>query len=273
MTTNAATHKPAQATLALSPERQAQRNLVLREQKEYLTLSFGTPLSHHPAGKIVVFGLPKSGNVWVVSLLADYTGLPPCHPIQDEATSGVGMCHLPAPVLPACRLDFLHGIYLVRDFRDLVVSYFYNGMTAWFRDDLPNYHYDTLEEFYFEWFLPRVVPYHDVHNHDDGFMRYGLPILRYEKLYDDPIREFTRLVKRLGLPYNDERVMFTVEKNRFEALKRTGVKLDRTVPPTHFRKGGYGGYRQELPRSVLRHINREFGNLLTRFGYELDEAM
>jgi len=252
--------------------RQCELSLLFSKQPEFLTRSYGTPLNVNPAGKVVVFGLPKSGNVWLVSMLADYLDMPACHPIQDVNKHGVGMCHYPVSEIITTRHDFLHGIYLVRDLRDIIVSYFYNGMTQWFRDDLPNYHYDSIDEFYFEWFLPRVVPYHQIMTHADGFMNVGMPIVRYEKLCTDTARELTRLIKRLGLPYDERRITYAVEKKRFEILKNSGVMLDRMVPTSHFRKGGHGGYKKELPRAVLKHINHEFSRLLLQFGYEIDEV-
>lgn len=253
-----------------SPE-ELQSNLLFqkRNETEYLPLSYGTPIDSRPDGKIVVFGLPKAGNVWLVSLLADYTGLPPCHPIQDATKAGVGMCHLPYEEAFAHRLDFLHGVYLVRDIRDLIVSYFHNGQTSWFKDDLPNFHYDAIEEFYFEWFLPRVVPYHDIHHHADPYIRFGLPIIRYERLYDNAEEEFGRLVKRLGLPFEEDRVRAAVENNRLNRLQQGGRMLDRMIPPTHFRKGGYGNWKTEMPPSVAQHATTEFRSLLRRWGYEL----
>ena len=45
-----------------------QKNLVFLQAGTLVSDSYGTPLDRHPAGKVVVFGLLKSGNVWLVSL-------------------------------------------------------------------------------------------------------------------------------------------------------------------------------------------------------------
>lgn len=259
---------PSETTSPHTEEPLKERNLIFRPQREYLTLSYGTALDSRPDGKIVIFALPKSGNVWLVSLLSDYTGLPPIHPIEMVDRAGVGMCHYPYSDMLAERLDFLHGIYLVRDLRDVVVSYYHNSQSACFRDDLPNFHYDTIEEFYYEWFLTRVVPYHDIRNHAARYAEFGLPVIRYECLYDDPERELSRLIKRLGLYCDPSKISEAVDNNRLEKLQREGRMLDGMIPSTHFRKGGYGNYKTELPKKIIDHINDKFGSILARWGYE-----
>lgn len=231
--------------------------------------SYGRALDEIANGKMVVFGLPKCGNVWMVSMFADYLGVPPIDPMVDVEKKGVGMCHLPLRNVEH-RLDFIQAVYLMRDIRDLVVSYYHNCQTAWFKDNMPNFHYDDIESFYFEWFLPRVVPFHEVDEHARKFSVAGVPVVRYERLCADTVTEFERIVKRLGFPLDHARIRSVVEKNSLDALKKSGRQLNVFVPTTHFRRGGAGGYKEELPPTVLRHINSRFAHLLVDWGYELD---
>ncbi len=250
------------------PARPGERCQIFCSPGQYLQRSYGAPLDGRPDAKIVVFGLPKSGNVWLVSLLSDYTGLKPIDPFTDVDARGVGMCHLPYSEEIACRADFIHGVYLVRDLRDVIVSYFWNAQTEWFHKTLPNFHYPTIEQFYYEWFLPRVVPFHRVLAHAEEFTTRGVPPVLYERLYDDSVGEFGRLIKRLGLHFDQERVAAAVERNTMDRLRNSGKQLDVFVPGTHFRKGGYGNYRQELPPKIIAHVNETFGDVLKRWGYE-----
>lgn len=236
---------------------------------EYLQRSYGAPLDAPPNAKIVVFGLPKSGNVWLVSLLSEYTGLKPIDPFTDVHAHGVGMCHLPYSEEIARRADFVHGVYLIRDLRDVIVSYYHNAQTEWFTNSLPSFHYPTIEQFYYEWFLPRVVPFHRVLTHAEEFTVRGVPPILYEKLYDDPVGEFGRLIRRLGLPFDKERIIAVVERNTMDQLRNSGKQLDVFVPGTHFRKGGYGNYHEELPPKIIAHVNETFGDVLKRWGYEI----
>lgn len=239
------------------------------DSSQFLVPSFGRPLSSVTAGKLVVFGLPKSGNVWLVSMLADYLGVPAVDPFLDVDKSGVGMCHLPLAKVIG-RTDFVQAVYLLRDLRDIVVSYFHYGNTEGFRSSLPNYHYEDIETFYFDWFLPRVVPFHEVSNHATDFSTAGLPVVRYERLHADTYAEMRRLILRLGLPLDEKHLQKVVDANRLSELKKAGKQLNTFVPVSHFRHGGHGGYKTELPLTVLRHLNSKFFNVLAEFGYETD---
>lgn len=245
------------------------RSLIFGSVGSFESPSYGAAIDSRPDGKIVVFGIPKSGNVWLVSLLAHYTGLGGIDPVANRAAAGVGMCHLPYSDALAQRDDFLHGVYLMRDLRDVVVSYFHQTQVESWRKSFPHFHCDTMEQFYYEWFLTRVVPFHGLKTHAAEFTSRGLPIVRYEDLLSNPAAEFTRLLHRLGLQLDASRVEATVEANSLERLQREGRQLDVYVPPAHFRRGGHGNFKDEMPPSVLRHIESEFGGLLTRWGYAL----
>lgn len=244
----------------------------LFDPAQFRMASYGRSVGELPNGKLVVFGLPKCGNVWLVSMLSDYLGLPAIDPMVEIQKSGVGMCHLPLAQVEH-RADFIQAVYLMRDIRDVVVSYFHNCQTAWFKDNMPNFHYDDLESFYFEWFLPRVAPFHGIDDHASQYSSAGVPVVRYERLCADTAAEFIRLIKRLGLPLDQAAAERVVEKNRMEELQKKGRQLNVFVPSTHFRRGGAGGYKEELPPIVLRHINKSFGDLLVNWGYELDECV
>jgi Sulfotransferase domain len=249
--------------------RSGERCQIFCSAGQYHQSSYGAPLDSRPDAKIVVFGLPKSGNVWLVSLLSDYTGLKPIDPFTDVSARGVGMCHLPYSEEIASRGDFIHGVYLVRDLRDLIVSYFWNSQTEWFQKTLPSFHYPTIEQFYYEWFLPRVVPFHRILTHAEEFTIRGVPPVSYERLYDNPVEELGRLIKRLGLHFDRDRVAAVVEMNTIDRLRNSGKQLDVFVPETHFRKGGYGNYARELPPKIIAHVNEVFGDVLKRWGYEI----
>jgi signal transduction histidine kinase len=53
-------------------------------------------------------------------------------------------------------------------------------------------------------------------------------------------------------------------KQKITGLDESGVSA------AHYRKGGYGGYREELPPKVIADINHRYENLLLRWGYALD---
>lgn len=232
----------------------------------YWSQSYGTPLDSKPNGKVVVFGLPKSGNAWMVSLIADCCNLPGVEPVLHRNRRGVGICHWAFRDEFLRRDDFLHGVYLMRDLRDIVVSFFHYAQTDHFRKARPEFHYHDIESFYYEWFLSRMVTAYRWHTHAEEYAALGVPVVRYEVLKSNPAGELERLLLRWGLPVEPSRIRTAVEANVICRLRQTGKQLDVFVPPTHFRKGG-SNYRDELPAQVLRDINTRFAALLARWGY------
>jgi hypothetical protein len=236
---------------------------------QYRNPSYGRSLGSRMDGKLIVFGLPKSGNVWLVSMLCDYLDQPPIDPIVDTKGSGIGMCHLPFSGEIERRNDFIHGVYLIRDLRDVIISYFHHTKRDDFQKNFPNFHYYTLEHFYFQWFLPRIAPFHAIPTHAIEFAEKGIPVIRYEDLYADATGELSRLLRRLGLPCELARVRQIVESHSIQNMKKKGVSLDVAVPPEHFRQGGWGGFKTEMPRVVVQDVNNRFTDVLQRWGYEL----
>jgi hypothetical protein len=182
---------------------------------------------------------------------------------------GAGMCHRPYSKEISDRKDFIHGVYLIRDLRDVIVSYYHHTQREDWRKGFPHFHCNTIQQFYFQWFLPRISIAHEVDDHAHGYAMAGLPIVKYEELYDDPEKEFIRLIKRLGFSIDFKAISRVIERNHISTLRTTGKELDVKVPKEHFRQGGYGGYLKELPNNVLKHINQRFDKTIRDFGYDL----
>jgi hypothetical protein len=240
---------------------------IFNHPRSFWDESYGLPMSSHPAGKIVVFGFPKSGNVWLKSLIADYTGLPPVEPMYDVDKPGVGLTHRPFDRHVADRSDFLHGAVIVRDLRDVVASYYKYSLSDRFRSARPEVHFPDEVSFYFDWFLSRVAPAHRLLTHSDRYARLGVPVVRYEALRKDTVGELRRLVLRWGLTVDEAALQRAVDANQLEKLRTEGKNLEKRIAPEHFRRGAVGGYREELPEIVVKDIERRFARVLRRWGY------
>ena len=232
---------------------------------------YGIPITAHPAGKIIVFGVPKSGNVWLKSLLVDYFSLLPIEPMLDIGKPGIGITHRPFDATVGNREDFLRGVCIVRDPRDVVASYYKYSQTERFRSARPEFHYDDEISFYFDWFLSRSVPAHKFATHSEEYAELGVPIVRYESLRQAPDRELERLLLRWGFAPDLARVRSVVAANDINVLRTTGKILEKPIVPEHFRRGGVGTYREELPEIVIKDIEMRFERLIRRWGYPLEE--
>ncbi len=245
---------------------------IFNHPRAYWDQSYGISLNSHPAGKIVVFGFPKSGNVWMKSLLVDYFGLPPVEPMLDIEKPGIGITHYPFGPEYCDRQDFLHGVCIIRDVRDVVVSFFKYSQTEAFRAARPEFHFDDIVSFYFDWFLSRPVPAYKLKSHSKDLARLGIPIVRYEKLRENTVGELRRLLLRWGLPVDEAKLQAAVDANQLEKLKKQGKSLEKMMAPTHFRSGSVGGYREHLPDIVLNDIETRFASVLRRWGYLSDSS-
>lgn len=241
---------------------------VFNHELSYWYRAYGVRLADLRAAKIVIFGVPKSGNVWLQSLLCDALGLTPIDPMAQPDVSGVGMTHLPFCNAVAEREDFLHGACLVRDPRDVLASFYHYTKTPHFRTARPEFHYEDWNEFYFEWYLSRAVPAFDLASHSDKYARLGVPVVRFERLRADPARELGRLLKRWGIAADEMAITDAVRQNDISELRKSGKNLNIEVPASHFRSGRSGGFKSDIPGDILVDFETRFGNLLSRWGYQ-----
>jgi len=230
-------------------------------------------LSDHQYGKVVIFGLQKAGNTWLLSLLSEAFGLPAFFNVHDPAQIGqraIVSTHDPLTKSIRGRSDFVHGVCLIRDLRDMVSSYFHYMQTDSYQRDVPKAKYGDIETFYFDWFLSRMVPAHRYLTYWEEYASAGVPVLRYERLVADTERELERLFARWGEPVDPARLKTAVTNNDFQTLKQRGRQIGQTkIDSSHFRRGGIGAYKEELPQAIIDDINSRFGDVLRRWGYSV----
>jgi len=219
--------------------------------------------------KLIVLGLPKSGNVWLASLLSDIFQLPIVHPFNDIHRSGITNFHGPLSYKIAFRKDLTQGVYIIRDVRDIVVSHYFYAQTADYRKHAdPSAFYESIESFYYEYFLSKIVPRYNWLYHPQGYIEHGIPLVKYESLWDDTLPELERLFRRLGIDVERRQIEIAVDKNQIDNLRNKGREMTyRKMPETHFRKGGYGNYKNVLPPRVIEDLNCRFKIYLLRWGY------
>jgi Sulfotransferase domain len=180
--------------------------------------------------------------------------------------SGVGVTHLPFCTAVADTEDFLHGVCVARDQRDVLASFYRYTKTSYFRIARLEFHYKDCDEFYYEWYLPRAVPALDLLAHSDKYARLGVPVVRYERLRIDPVREVVRLVKRWGLAVDEQAVASVVKENDISQLRTTGKSLNIQVPTSYFGSGRIGNFKSEIPPEILLDFEYRFSSLLSRWG-------
>jgi hypothetical protein len=231
---------------------------------------FGPAFYKVPNGKVVIFGLPKCGNAWLQSMLVKYFDTNPVLTLDEEQKSGILSIHDPFEPYMLKRKDFANGVCLIRDMRDLVVSYYYFGLTGEWRKAMTRFFYEDMDSFYYEWFLSRCVQAHRMFSFAEDFASRGVPVIRYERLNADPIGELSRLIARWGIVPEINRVGQIVNDHHLSKLKKTGLNLGYKVEKSHFRKGGWGNFLNEMPPHIVDDITERFGSFLKRWGYPTD---
>jgi hypothetical protein len=86
-------------------------------------------------------------------------------------------------------------------------------------------------------------------------------LVRYEDLWDNPVREVRRLYEFVGIPFDEQRIPEVVEATSLSRSRRPGNRH-------HVREGGVGGWRREFSDADRELFDRLAGDLLTAHGYE-----
>ena len=217
-------------------------------------------------GYFLVAGFPKSGNVWLTSLIAGCLDLP------VEKTPGWSYVYYIHKTLDEKLLfdqSLLRGVVLIRDLRDVIVSLFHWLQTS----DYKQYHkhgphqifYD-LETMYVEFFLRRFahLPLREL---PEKYVEHGWPVIKYERLYDHTEVEMFRLFEIWNINVKEDKIKQMVVENQIESMKQKAGKVEKGVQRDHFRKGGYGNYKDEIPPHILKDIEYRFGDYLRSWGY------
>jgi len=225
---------------------------------------------HSPIKKITLIfyvGFPKSGNVWLTSLIANVLELP------VEKRNNFSRVYY---VHKSLNKKFLHdpklyrGVVLVRDLRDVIVSLYYWLKTEGYKNYYkhgPHQIFNDLETMYIEFFLRRFAQL-PVETMIEDYVRRGWPVVKYERLWDQTEVELQRLFEIWGIAVEAEKIKNAVESNRIEKLKKKGGVLESYIERDHFRKGGYGQYKTEILPHILKDIETRYGDYLRSWGYE-----
>jgi Sulfotransferase domain len=172
-------------------------------------------------------------------------------------------------------------IYIVRDPRDVAVSFYYYNLKV---RVIPDGY--SMDEFVNRFIAASVVPYADrVGSWQDHVLSWirlrkdapGFRLVRYEDLLADPVRELTRLAPLMGVDPTPERVerainlssarhMQSLEKQQSQEWVAT---KDSRKDIAFVREAKAGGWRKKLSPVSVRAIEQGWGATMKELGYEL----
>jgi Sulfotransferase domain len=232
---------------------------------------------------VILASYPRSGSTWMAFMIADlllsedpgFTDAHAAVPELRDITPSV-------PTLPhggrvvrshePRRPEYARAVYLVRDPRDVAVSYFH--YRRWLREfcgDMPSFvrmfvegtidSYGTWADHVGSWLNPAS---------DDTL------VLRFESVVADPVDELTRVAAFLGLSVENKTLERAVANQSLGAMrtKEAGARerYFRNTDPTgkFVRSGQVGSWREVLSHVDVDLVESHSGRVMTRLGYQLE---
>lgn len=247
--------------------------------------SFENTFAYKP-DDVVIVSYPKSGSTWVRFVLAnlsqtllgqhqevDFLQMQRIVPevSLDASRNGVDFEALPAPRIMRSHAlynpKFPKVVYLIRDGRDVLVSYYYH-----FR----KFHEFDGTLFDFIQSNARGVEW-DQHVNSwifDAPSGGNQCVIRYEDMLRDAFTEVEKIVRFSGLVCTSEEIRGAIDKSGFYKLReleqRKGLGYvgdsNRQIP--FIREGRSGAWQDNLGQAEKTYIKDKIGNTLIRTGYE-----
>jgi len=172
----------------------------------------------------------------------------------------------------------LSCIYIIRDPRDVVVSY----------AKYKNMNYDRAikdiccKELLYTLSKKQVFPRVDILGSwkyhflswKNGMNKMPKIFVKYEDLINDSYGNFYKVIdflsKILGFKINTEQIKFSIKCSSFKNLKKFENKMgffENTSKSDFFRSGKVGNWKKELNISQIKHIEKEFKSEMKLLGY------
>lgn len=221
---------------------------------------------------------PKSGGTWLCRMLSD---------VLDRRFDDNRYPKFGAAVMKHHRTSFglTPTITVIRDPRDVAVSYFHHMLKA-FTDDPFNKHgvrimqnevyngrsAEASDDDQLSAFIEKLTtaPVSPSFTWGD-FYRYQTqqdsPILRYEDMRTDPLASIGSVLSAVGADYSQTRLQEVIDANNIEKILAKRQKEGQQEGNFFIRKGKVGGWRDVLGDESIALIEKDAGDLLDRYGY------
>lgn len=232
---------------------------------------------------VYLVSYPKSGNTWMRFLLINYLYNKKRTPLnysslEDFIPSIYKSSTNHINSITGKRIIKSHSvnnhypkvIYLVRDGRDAMVSYYY------FQKELDKFD-GTFREFYFTKRDREVGTWSEhIFKAFDYKKKYPDKILfiKYEDLKKDEVNTFKKVIDFLGYDIDDDQLSFSLKSTTFKNLKKmqgdNGVEIEGKKV-NFFRKGTIGNWKEYFDDEIEKDFYENSKKCLETFDYNIEK--
>lgn len=247
-------------------------------------------------GDVFLITYPKAGTIWLVEIVRAIAKVDYSENTKDKLFGGLGplfelrnheqldtlpsprymFTHLPMSLMPYSNESNVKYIYLARNPRDLVVSYFH------FMSSIPIFDFQGKWEEFLELFMKGNLPWGSYFDHVLEWWnrkdQKNVLFLKYEDLKKD-LRGQTKIIAEfLDVHLSEQEVEAVVEKCTFQAMKK---KPDQAIKElakffkkgSHLRKGIVGDWENHFSNEQLEKFDKLYESQMNgtglRFEYKI----
>ena len=252
---------------------------------------------------IFIIGYPKSGNTWLSRICASALDSPIV--TGDDSINQAGRkdvytgqfdiykIHFSSRDRPNYVTDDSKKIYIVRDFRDVLISgYFFNHkireehLMLKNQNNLLNriyraYFYHQIRRMINCWTADELIVLIDFFKKKKVFVgnwsdhvRYWMScsnvvMVKYEDLLQNPYNIMQLSFSRLGVSCSNDRLRGVIDEQSFSKKKDSFISQGDDINIRFLRKGNIGDWKHFLNDDILKIIRKQHGQVMNLLGYEI----
>jgi hypothetical protein len=241
---------------------------VVEESSQAYFQAMSDPHAIQAGARLVVNSFPKSGTIWLMAMIGKMLALPTDRHIY--------LTHVADIEIAAHSRNLCGCVGLVRDLRDVVLSWFHDVQRTDLQSGFSTPRYPTIEQFYFQYVLGKVNSSPQFyHGNLERWLDYlgarAVPIVRYEDLLSDPAQQLQRLANAWKFQVSEAMIKTAVANTRLESIAQNlssgETYIAARLKSGHARTGVTGEWRTALPRDICRDIWHRFSGYMQRLGY------
>jgi hypothetical protein len=216
----------------------------------------------------VVNSMPKSGTLWMTAMLEAILGV--------EARKQLIVSHVADLEADWQRPNVQGAVTLVRDLRDVVVSWSHNAARTDLSLGYRRPRYPTVGAFYWEFFLPTLMSSERYYRGElVGWLHRSaasyIPRIRYEDMLADPGAALEKVLNAWMIDYDEAAVRAVADSSTFTEMAAARPRGDGYLATQfrggHLRRGIAGSWREELPVDVQADVSERFAGYQELLGY------